>query len=55
MKMTYTQLKNRKAELFEVIMRHKYTGVETPANIVKEYRFLQREGKRMIKEYKEVA
>jgi hypothetical protein len=51
--MNFEELKKRKDELFIRIMRDKYERVETPAMIVKEYRFLQREEKRMIKSYKE--
>lgn len=50
--MTFEQLKNKKAELFERMMKDKYAGVDTPAMVVKEYRYLQREVKRMIKEFK---
>lgn len=51
--MTFKQLKERKAELFGKMIQDKYDGVDTPSEVVKEYRFLQREEKRMVKAYKE--
>lgn len=53
--MKFGKVKSRKAELFSRIMSDKYAGVETPASLVKEYRFLQREEKRLAKNHKRVG
>lgn len=54
-KMTYNNLKKRKSNLFVRIMTDKYAGVRTPASVVSEYRYLQREEKRRIVAYKQSA
>jgi hypothetical protein len=53
--MTYKQLTSRKSQLFIQIMTDKYNGKRTPYMVIKEYRFLQREQKRQMREYKGVA
>lgn len=51
--MEYKLLKSRKECLFKEIMTDKYMGRKTSQHIVKEYRFLQREERRLAKKYQQ--
>lgn len=53
--MKFAELKAKKTELFNRIMQDKYNKETTPDSVIKEYRFLQREEKRMAKGYKKVS